>query len=175
MSDIVVVEQKTVHLDRGEIVGLITADETTLIPLRQFCDYLGVDWSAQRKRTMGHHFYSRNVSTVAVTATDGKKRNQLCLNIEYVHGWLLGLNPERIADKETAQKVREFQEVAHKLLYEAFRPEPTGQVALALSINVLPRLMEFQNEMAQNMGMMRLEMNQLKAELDHLRKIINGE
>ena len=89
-KQIVIIDQKTVQIEGAEIVGAVADDQTVYVPLRQFCDFLGVDWSAQMRRTTRHHFYAEYVSTVAITATVGKTREQLALPVDLSHTYSLG-------------------------------------------------------------------------------------
>lgn len=172
-----IVDQQTVMLEGAEIIGAIADDQTVYVPLRQFCDFLGVDWQGQRQRTIRHHFYSEYLATVAVTATDGRLRQQLALPVDLAHGWLLGINPDRIRAEETAEKIRKFQRDAHRLLFELFssnmRPSPAANIITTL--NLTPMMMEDITENRGLINLTQLDVNSLRRELmelrDELRKL----
>ena len=171
-KNISIVDQKTVLLEGAEIIGAISENETVYVPLRQFCDFLGVDWQGQRQRTLRHHFYSEYVRTIAITAKDGKIRDQVALPVDLCHGWLLGINPDRVRDLETAAKIKKFQRDAHRLLFELFsndmKPSPAANIITTL--NLTPRMMEGITENRQLIKMNRAEANNLREELEMIKE-----
>lgn len=64
------VEQKDVLFYDDEITAVRLDAGAIYVPIRPICDYLGVDWSAQRKRIVGDVFMNEAVRSVAVTATE---------------------------------------------------------------------------------------------------------
>jgi hypothetical protein len=172
MNKIEVTETRVVQIENGEeLVGAIGINETVYIPLRQFCDHLSLDWSAQRRRTNRHGFYVDHVATVAMIATDGRTRQQLCLPIDFIHGWLLGIDPNRVKEPLTAKKIKLYQTVAHKMLYAAFTPmsEPGTEAKLVISLNLIPRMMENQVTLANDVEFLQMQMKALQAEIRGLK------
>ncbi len=171
-KSISIIDQKTVLLEGAEIVGAISEDETVYVPLRQFCDFLGIDWQGQRQRTLRHHFYSEYLQTVAITAKDGRTRDQVALPVDLCHGWLLGINPERVRDPETAAKIKKFQRDAHRLLFELFssdmKPSPAANIITTL--NLTPKMMDGITENRQLININMVETNDLRQELEILKE-----
>lgn len=177
MKKLTVVETRRVEIEEiegdVELVGAISTDDTVYIPLRQFCDHLSIDWSAQYRRTNRHGFYSDHVATVSMEAADGRMRDQLCLPLDLIHGWLLGIDPNRVGNLKTAQKLKLFQTVAHKFLYAAFSPmsEPSTEAKLMISLNLIPKVMEHQINLGNNLDVLKIQMEQMRTEI----KILKGK
>lgn len=53
-----------------------------------------------------------------VTA-DGKKREMVCLPLEYVYGWIFTINPRNVAES-TREKVLQYQRECYDVLYRHF-------------------------------------------------------
>ncbi|MEM9773400.1 MAG: phage antirepressor N-terminal domain-containing protein [Chloroflexota bacterium] len=171
-----IVETRKVEIEEiegnVELVGAISKDDTVYIPLRQFCDHLSIDWSSQRRRTNRHGFYSDHVASVSMEASDGRMRDQLCLPLDFIHGWLLGIDPNRVGSPETAKKLKAFQAVAHKFLYAAFSPmsEPSTEAKLMISLNLIPKVMEHQINLGKDIEVLRIQMEHMRTEIKILKQ-----
>lgn len=86
------IQQKTVIFYEDEITAVLVdtpEGQQVYIPIRPLCEFLGIDWSAQRKRITGDPVLSGAVSSVAVSATEaGGRREMLCLPLDYLNGWV---------------------------------------------------------------------------------------
>jgi predicted ribonuclease YlaK len=49
----------------------IGGESQVLVPLRQFCQYLGVDWASQYQRTKRDEILAREMAVVVITTTAG--------------------------------------------------------------------------------------------------------
>src|SRR5579859_7073487 len=92
------------------------------VPLRPICDYLGISWSGQRERTMRDLVLSRQVRFVRLSRTNlGGNPLLLCLSIDFLNGWLFGINASRVK-AEHQEKVIRYQTECYRVLRDAFRP-----------------------------------------------------
>lgn len=121
------VEQKAVLFYEDEITVVRLADGRVFIPVRPICDALGLDWSAQYRRINGDMVLADVAMSVAVTATDieeGSRRpltsEMICLPLDYLNGWLFGVNAKRVKDEIRDRLVR-YQRESYKVLAEAFQ------------------------------------------------------
>src|SRR5260370_25741814 len=57
----------------GLMVVLVEIDgeRQVLVPLRQFCQYLGVDWASQYQRTKRDEILAREMAAVVITTAAG--------------------------------------------------------------------------------------------------------
>jgi len=137
-SALVPIEQKEVGFYGDEIIAVRTADGAIHVPVRPICDLLGVDWSAQRRRITRDTVLSEEMRSVAVTATEGDRlvtRDMQCLPLDYISGFLFGINADRVKP-ELKDRVVRYQRECYKVLAEAFQEgrlttDPTFDVLLS--------------------------------------------
>ena len=111
------------HSDRLTAVLVeIDGERQVLVPLRQFCQYLGVDWSGQYRHVMHDAVLSTEVVSVAI-ATEfvpirGRKRSYstLCLPLNFLPRRLFGLTPSRVKPS-LAPKLHQ-----QRIVYQAVTP-----------------------------------------------------
>jgi hypothetical protein len=147
MSDenkaLVPVEEKKVDVYGDEVPAvLVQMDESgqpvVYVPVRSICDYLGVAWSAQRLRINRDPVLSETTERVIVTITDSRQtmgREMLCLPLEYLNGWLFGINANRVKSDIRERLIR-YQRDCYRILAEAFVPRslPAGQSAATANL-----------------------------------------
>jgi len=117
------VEERTVIFYDDELTAVLVHvgdEEQVFVPVRPLCDYLGVDWSAQRKRIVGDAVLSDASRSVAVTATEaGGKREMLCLPLDLLNGWLFGVSASRVKP-EIRERLIRYQKECYRALARAF-------------------------------------------------------
>ena len=121
-NTLVPVEQKDVLFYEDEITAVRLNDGVIYIPIRPICDYLGVDWSAQRRRINRDNVLAEEIKTVAVTAIEGDRevaRQMSCLPLDYLSGFLFGINASRVKT-EYRERVVRYQRECYRVLAEAF-------------------------------------------------------
>ena len=127
---IVPVEQKVVEFYGDDITAVLIEEGSrslVYIPVRPICDYLGIDWSAQRQRINRDPVLSDElIPCVVVTPTQGQpdqRREMLCLPLDMINGWLFGINANRVR-KELRERVLQYQRECYRVLAEAFVERP---------------------------------------------------
>ena len=121
------VEQKQVWFYEDQITAVQMSDGSVFIPVRPLCENLGIDWSAQRRRIAGNPVLSEVTMSVVVTTTDIDESSRrphasdmLCLPLNYLNGWLFGVNADRVKP-EIRDDVIRYQRNCYNVLAEAFR------------------------------------------------------
>ncbi len=92
------------------------------MPIRPLCDFLGVSWDPQRRRINRDPVLSRKIQRVTVTVTDSYRtigREMLCLPLDYLNGWLFGINASRVKEEIRDRLIR-YQEECYQILSNAF-------------------------------------------------------
>ncbi|HEX6387273.1 MAG TPA: phage antirepressor N-terminal domain-containing protein [Anaerolineae bacterium] len=124
---LVPVEQKQVTFYEDQIIAVLveTDDQQEVyVPLRPICDLLGVDWSAQRQRITRDPVLSLEATPcVVVTTTQGQpdqRREMLCLPLDFLNGWLFGVNATRVKD-DVRERLLRYQRECYRVLHEAFQ------------------------------------------------------
>jgi hypothetical protein len=123
---LVPIEQKQVVFYDDEITAVRLENGRIFIPVRPICEALGLDWSAQYRRINSDMVLSDVSMSVVVTATDinvssrrPRTSEMLCLPLDYLNGWLFGVNAKRVKDAIRDRLVR-YQRECYKVLGEAF-------------------------------------------------------
>lgn len=125
-NQIVVVEQREIRFYDDEILAVKTGDGAVYVPVRPICDLLGVDWTAQYRRIQRDDILNEVSMSIAVMATliDPSSRGRhsqdmICLPLEYLNGWLFGINANRVKS-EVREKLLKYKRDVYRVLYEAF-------------------------------------------------------
>jgi hypothetical protein len=104
----------------------IGAERQVLVPLRQFCQYLGVDWASQYQRTKRDEILAREMMSVVITTTLMPVRGQrqsypaLCLPLDLLPGWLFTISPSRVKS-EYRERVQRYRGLCYRALWRAFQ------------------------------------------------------
>jgi len=132
---LVPVEQKEVEFYEDTIVVVRLADGNVYIPVRPICDLLGVDWGGQYRRIQRDPVLAEEIQSIDVRSTRRGTQSMVCLPLDYVSGFLFGLNANRVKP-ELRERVILYQRECYKVLAEAFSEgrltaEPTFNDLLA--------------------------------------------
>ncbi|MCB8966912.1 MAG: phage antirepressor N-terminal domain-containing protein [Chloroflexota bacterium] len=120
---LVPVEQRAVTFYGDELTAVRLANGLVFVPVRPICALLGVDWNGQRRRINRDPVLSAELATVDVTSTEGDRavtRGVLCLPLDYISGFLFGLNADRVR-ADLRDKVIRYQRECYKVLADAFQ------------------------------------------------------
>lgn len=126
-------EEKTVDFYGDEIKGVRVTRTPSgqaqfYVPLRPLCDYLGVSYNGQRERIERDAVLSKKLQPVVVTTAGGPQEMQ-CLSLDYLNGWLFGINANRVKE-EIRERVIRYQEECYQVLRDAFQePLATGPLS----------------------------------------------
>jgi hypothetical protein len=116
------VEQKEVVFYDDEIIAVQVEDGTVYVPLRPICELLGIQWSAQRRRINRDEILSEVTRILSVSVTDTlrtREREMLCLPLDFVNGFLFGINAQRV-NPEVKPKLLRYQRECYQVLADAF-------------------------------------------------------
>lgn len=114
------VEQKDVLFYEDEIVAVKLADSSIYVPVKPICDLLGVDWAGQYRRIQRDPVLSTESQRIDVTSTRRGTQPMICLPLDYLSGFLFGLNANRVKE-ELREKVILYQRECYRVLAEAFQ------------------------------------------------------
>lgn len=121
-SALVPVEQKEVEFYGDEIIAVRTTDGAVYVPVRPICELLGVAWGPQYRRINRDTVLSEEVKSVAVASMEGDRlvtRDMQCLPVDYISGFLFGINADRVKP-ELKERIIRYQRECYKVLAEAF-------------------------------------------------------
>lgn len=138
---LVPIEQRTTDFYGDEIITVVVekdGDQIVYIPLRPICNFLGLDWSGQRQRINRNLVLNSEKQGVVVTPSPsnegagGGPQEMMCLPLDYLNGWLFGINAERVKPEIQEQVVR-YQRECYKILSKAFLSPSNSQLEVSQS------------------------------------------
>ena len=124
-NDLQVIEQKTVEFYNDELVAVRVQGGTVYVPIRPICDMLDISWPSQRNRIHRDEVLAQEVKNISIFitntqgSTEGQHREVLCLPLEFVSGFLFGINATRVKPEVKSRLLR-YQRECYKVLSEAF-------------------------------------------------------
>lgn len=104
----------------------IQGERQVLVPLRQFCQYLGVDWPSQYQRIKRDEVLAGEMMSVVLTTAQmphGRgyyNRAALCLPLDLLPGWLFNVSPSRV-NAAYREKVQRYRRLCYRALWRAFQ------------------------------------------------------
>jgi len=121
---LVPIEERIVEFYGDEIKGVRVTRSPSgysefYVPLRQLCDYLGVSYTGQRERINRDAVLSKKLETIQITTAGGPQDMQ-CLHLDYLNGWLFGINANRVKEAIRERVIR-YQEECYVILRDAFQ------------------------------------------------------
>jgi hypothetical protein len=119
------VEERQVNFYGDEITAALVkiGEQNSLVyvPIRPICNYLGLDWSSQRKRLNRDEILKESQGVVIMT-TPGGVQEMLCLPLELLPGWLFGVETNRVKP-ELKEKIIRYRRECFKVLWQAFQTD----------------------------------------------------
>jgi hypothetical protein len=173
------IEQKQVMFYEDEVTAVRMADGVVYVPIRPLCDYLGLDWSGQLQRLNRDPILSEALMSVGVTPTDIAPESRrphssemACLPLDYLNGWLFGVNANRVK-AEIRDRVLKYQRECYRVSADAFQstavvssaPSTLMQVremGLAI-VRMAEEQMAFDRRLGATEGELRLVVDRLTA------------
>lgn len=91
------------------------------VALKPICDAIGLGWGSQTQSIKKHPVLSSVVKHIVTTGADGKQYDMLCIEFDYINGWLFKVNPAKLGG-EVKGKVILYQRECYRVLAEHFKP-----------------------------------------------------
>jgi hypothetical protein len=148
------IQQKTVLFYDDEITAVVVKSgkqQTIYVPLRPLCDYLGLNWSGQQQRIDRDPVLSEVkgvcvIHTPSTSSRGGGPQEMICLPLDYLNGWLFGINANRVKE-DVREKLITYQRECYRVLADHFvdsTPATTSSTlaqveAMGLAIATLAR------------------------------------
>jgi hypothetical protein len=122
---LVPVQQRQVDFYGDEIVAVVVDEgeqSQVYVPLRPIVEYLGLNWSGQFQRVKGDEVLADVIRSVWITQTEAGGRTLLCLPLEYLSGWLFGIEARRVK-AELKEKIIRYRRECYRTLAQAFQAD----------------------------------------------------
>ena len=122
--------QRSVDFYGDELV-VIHQDGIDYTPVKPVCDILGIDWESQRQRIMRDEVLSTCACMIqAQIPGDDQRRDHVCLPLDYLNGWLFGVDVGRIRPSLRERLVL-YKRECYRALARAFGASGDGAVPVA--------------------------------------------
>lgn len=164
------IEQKQVVFYDDEITAVLVTHaggQEIYVSIRQMCDLLGVSYQGQIRRINDDPVLSKQVRGVNITFTPssgsgGGAQVTNCLSIDYLNGWLFGINAKRVKE-EVRDRLVLYQEKCYRALADAFRE---GQLTTDTDLDEILQASESEAAQAYRMlqALVKLARNQVLME-----------
>jgi hypothetical protein len=117
----------------GDELRVYILEGEPYVPLKPICDYLGVSWNGQRERVHRDPVLSEVTRFARVTRVNvGGRPELLCLPLEYLNGWLFGINASRVKE-ELRERLIRYQKECYRVLAQAFQGTAVSSPSSALA------------------------------------------
>jgi hypothetical protein len=177
-----VIQQKEVTFYDDQLVAVLVEDGNVYVPIRPLCDLLGIDSAAQRRRIQRDAVLSEvSKPCDVVMASQGQPsqhRSMLCLPLDFVSGFLFGINAQRVKPELKDRLIR-YQKECYKVLAEAFyegrlTADPTFSSLLEKDTPAVQAYKTFQalTKLAQNQVLMEGRLDQHEERLEQIEAIL---
>lgn len=99
--------------------ALITFEQngTHYTAMKPICENIGLDWTAQAQRLKRDEILNSTMVIITIVAEDGKQREMICLPIEYINGWLFGIDVNR-CKPEIRETLIKYKKECYQALHD---------------------------------------------------------
>ena len=99
--------------------SLITIEQngSHYVAMKPICENIGIDWRAQRQRIVRDEVLCSTVVIITTVAEDEKNREMLCLPIQYLNGWLFGIDINR-CNPEIRDTLIKYKKECYQALHD---------------------------------------------------------
>jgi putative antirepressor protein len=101
----------------GQPILTICEDGQHYVGMKAVCENIGLGWHGQWERINRHAVLKPTVRVIRTVAEDGKPRDMVCLPLEYLNGWLFGVDVSRIKDAAVRERLTQYQRECFTVLY----------------------------------------------------------
>ena len=96
--------------------------QTVYVPLRPICGNLGLDWPSQTRRIKRDSVLAAEVGVVMITTPTGGTQPTTCLPLDFLAGWLFGIDVSRVKP-ELREKMTRYRRECYRVLARAFEAD----------------------------------------------------
>ena len=112
----------------GQTVPVFTQNNQHYVAMKPICENIGLDWKAQYDRIKRHAVLSEGM-VMMTTPSKGGEQQTICLPLDYLNGWLFGVEANRVKP-QIRESLLQYQRECFRVLNEHFNsrvghPKPT--------------------------------------------------
>ena len=123
-TQLTVVSQREIGFYDDEITAVQVEGGGVYVPIRPLCDQLGIAWQPQARKLNSDPVLSDVSASITIRLRVNDSRGAInstmvCLPLDYVNGWIFGINANRVKEDVRPKLIR-YQREVYRVLYEAF-------------------------------------------------------
>ena len=103
----------------GNEIAVIEKDGKQYVAMKPIVEAMGLEWKKQHALIHRDPVLSSTVTVTGVVAEDGKKRELVCLPLDYLNGWLFKIPASRYTGKKR-EAIIMYQKECYKALFDYF-------------------------------------------------------
>ena len=120
----------------GQTVPVFTRNQTHYVAMKPICENIGLQWEAQLKRIQRNAILNTAMSMMD-TPTNGGKQKTACLPLDYLNGWLFGVDARRVKP-EIRERLLTYQRECFRVLNNHFnQPKQTIKLPAPANADIL--------------------------------------
>ena len=167
-NHLIPIQQKNIQFQGDTLPAAKAENDTIYVPIRPLCDFLGLNFASQSKRIQRDEILSEVRGVVMMTTPSGDQP-MVCLPIEYLNGWLFGIQSSRVKP-ELREKIREYKYSCYHVLAAAFSPKSLGPYdGPSIGLNLVLRLTDDFNNLRKEQEFLHMEYETIRMMLGHIR------
>ncbi|MFJ3259813.1 phage antirepressor N-terminal domain-containing protein [Pseudomonas sp. NPDC086581] len=129
----------TINFHGQPLISITTDDGQHLVAMRPVCEGIGLTWHGQFERIKRDDVLSTCVRVIRTVAQDEKNRELVCLPIEYLNGWLFGIDTRRCRQEIRPALIR-YKRECYQVLAAHWQPKPAELDAFDRNIYIKEQL-----------------------------------
>lgn len=105
--------------------------------MKPICENIGLDWNGQFQRIKRDGVLSASMCVINIVAQDGKSRDMVCLPIQYLNGWLFGVDEKRV-NPSIKDRLIEYKKECYQVLHDYWHNKVAVRSTQLTSEQTLP-------------------------------------
>jgi hypothetical protein len=105
----------------GQSLLATLVNDTPYVAMKPICENIGVDWKSQHRKITTHPVLSKGMVMVT-TPSNGGLQEMLMLPVNFVNGWLFGIDSNRVKP-EIRDRLIAYQSECFEVLARHFMPK----------------------------------------------------
>ena len=120
----------------GQTVAVFSQNNQHYVAMKPICENIGLQWEAQLKRIQRNAILNTAMSMMD-TPSNGGKQKTACLPLDYLNGWLFGVDANRVKP-EIRERLLTYQRECFRVLNNHFnQPKQTIKLPAPANANIL--------------------------------------
>lgn len=112
---LVQVKSQTIVFNNQKLITF-EKDGIQYTAIKPICENIGIDWESQRQRIMRDDVLNSTACMIKVVAEDGRVREMLSLPLQFLNGWLFGVDSKRVKSEQAKEYLFKYKMECYQAL-----------------------------------------------------------